>query len=151
VLLETSIPQADRLHHLATIEVQVHLTTDRLLLLITKDRQVLLMTEVQLQADQTTTHRDIAPRAEAALVQVSVLRAGVPEVAQAVLQEAALQEDPEQGGEINSPFFLSTHLTQNQLFPVYTLTKQTLNEAINSDFLRFHNFGTFRFCPKWIL
>lgn len=106
VLLETSILQADRLLHRATTEEQVRLTTDRPLLLIIRDQQVLLITEVQHQADQITTRLDIARQAEAALVQVSVLRAGVPEEVQAVLQEAASPEDPEQEGEINSPFFL---------------------------------------------
>jgi hypothetical protein len=101
--------QADRLLLQITTEAQVLLIIDQPLQVIIRDLPILLITGVRHQVE--IIHRHIVLRAELIQALVTALQAEVPEEVQAVLQEAALGDQDQEGG-INSPFFLPTLVIQ---------------------------------------
>lgn len=108
-----------------TIEVMLaHHIIDRL------QAQVIIEVAQVLLAEVARVHQTIVARAEVTLArqtsallaevaqvpQVSALRVEVLEEVSVVPQEVVPQEDPDQEGEINSPFFLETVFSNSFYF-----------------------------------
>ncbi len=87
--------------------------------------QVQVITEVALarRVEVAQAHQTITLLAEVQAHRTSVLLAEVQEEASVVPLEVAPQEDPDQEGEINSPFFLETVFSISFYFRQVCLTK----------------------------